>query len=280
MFPNCLFLTVSNENLTNLKYCLKSIVKYENRINYDILIFTDSKCYEFVCKIVNLIPKDRFPIFIVRENIEWSSTSKEHVFKRFYFIYLKLIEKYNIIMICDVNILVTLEISSLFEMKLIPNVVYVCQETNQIEDHNLEEYKPHDASYLPEDIQSFVESKCYPFTSDLFLFKLTNEIIAHFMKMLKLGEVTFPEANPQQLMNFYFGRRNLVQFDVFTYSNTCLNPDLCRFYRHKIIRFRNNEDIKKYYKHFIENLDNEFQDLIERVRRLEECVLASTNYVL
>ena len=255
MFDNTVFLTIGGDKymVKILKYCLKSILHYETNFNYDIVIYCDSHVLDCVLFII-----EDFKTFNIQIRCDmggkWSSF--EDISSKCYF-GASMLSKSKKILYLDIDILVTTKLSTYFDQELLPNTLYVTRERIDFEDHKTEAFMPIGLEYTQEHIDTFIKNGAYPLNSGVFMFENSERMRYHFFQVNKLRE-TYPNALDQQLTNFYFGQKNLLNFTLFTDKKVILIPNSNQMHEDAIIHFMGKRILpkhvimKNYYKRFIE----------------------------
>lgn len=146
------------------------------------------------------------------------------------------IEEYDRILFLDSDILVHMNVESLFENIVAPGILYVYTETRKIEDHmNLMWGLK---NYTSSELSSFQSNGVYVFNAGCFAFVRSNEMRDHFMQVqYSITTHTGPFFYEQSFMNAYFNRNNQTDRTLLTDTNYAFPPKENTAYPNCLVHF-------------------------------------------
>jgi len=244
MFDNVVLLVLGNDpELTHcLELFLTSVVYNTDTPNFEIQIFTDIHLWDPVIQTLNNMHIDsRFSIRISTDGKHWESPHLCQL-QRFQAITAHM-HNYKKVMYMDIDILVTLDLSELFDQATRPDTLYVCPERYIFEHHNAIQFGKQD--YTSEQIQHFAKNKIYPFNSGQFMFLSSAIMFQHFQQAFRLHQEN-PCLTDQAILNYYFNSLGIVDYSVLCPRTTVIFPILDKPYTHHIIHFAGSYPIPKH----------------------------------
>lgn len=219
-----------------IEILLKSLSHYSTTKDFDILIICDYKLYEQIKNLIKYkgIPNDNIKIMILRNSnhLMQASINKLNIFEY------QNVSKYEKVLYIDVDIIVTLDISQLFEenKEIESGYLYACIEQMDLNSHKNMFWSM--GNYTKKELAFFEDNKIYPFNAGCFLFIPDQAMKIHFAKVLHLiYSCKQPFFFEQSFMNVYFNTNNLVKYNIIQSSNYVMFPDLSKAYSNTIIHF-------------------------------------------
>jgi len=161
---------------------------------------------------------------------EQASMNKLRIFE------LPTIEDYDRILFLDSDILVHMNVNSIFEKIVTSGVLYVYTETYKNEDHmNLMWGLK---NYTQDELSSFGLNNIYVFNAGCFAFLRNTEMYAHFMQVqYSITIHVGPFFYEQSFMNVYFNRINKTDRTLLTELNYAFPPKDNTSYPNHLVHF-------------------------------------------
>lgn len=237
--------------LSCLELSINSLRKYTNQ---DIMILADEPFVEIVS---DLIPTVKCISCKKSYTSEKASMRKLDIFDYN-------IEEYDIVIYIDSDILIHMDIESLFSRIISTDKLYVYTESTDLDSHVKsmwslnslieEQYLDTDGNlygnfksiYTENDLLFLKENKIMVFNAGIFAFKPTSMMKAHFdavREMIKQSKVY--QFYEQSYMNVYFNLSNNTIRNLFTDDNYIMWPRSDCNYEGKIIHFCGNHGVGK-----------------------------------
>lgn len=232
----------SNEFLPILRLSIRSLRKY-NKI--DTLVLCDEQ-FEKDCKMMGGIKTFTLPD---SKKPEDASMHKLSVFS------FKEIESYDKVIFIDSDIIVDAKIENIVKQCSDEQKIYACLESHDFNLHKNIYWSIE--NYTEQDIEYFKKNKIYIFNAGCFIFTPNKEFKTHFEEIKNI--IKEHKGNyfyEQSFMNFYFNKRNLVDYSVLNEKNYILHANGEKKYKNSIVHFCGNpgiashklEKMKKYLK--------------------------------
>jgi lipopolysaccharide biosynthesis glycosyltransferase len=185
-----------------------SLVNYNKNLN--LLVITDESFRSEVDDIV--AGYDITYYYLERPNSETPEIASMHKLDIHDFIELN---KFINILYVDLDCIFQGDINKILNNTLEDNRLYVMPENKNMESHTHNYWSLQ--NYTGEDINFFTTNNIYVFNAGCFLFKNTNAMKEHFLKLKKIIQNhTGNFFYEQSFMNVYFNKLNIIDYTIIT----------------------------------------------------------------
>jgi len=211
MMKNLVYYSVGNHNsyAEMLKLSIQTIDE-SNDDFIDILIITDTKFYE-----KNLLDLKRPNLFFYF--IEEPKNNDEICFNKYIIFDWEKIDEYSKVLYFDTDILISYDLTKLFEKCKSSEKLYVVVEDYSIENHKRIQFGFSD--YSENQIQLFSNNQIFTFNAGSFLFTNNQIIRQHFINLRELIqnglENYWTHFTDQSFVNYYFNTLNAIDYSGY-----------------------------------------------------------------
>jgi lipopolysaccharide biosynthesis glycosyltransferase len=239
----------SNEFLPILKLSIRSLRKY-NKI--DTLVLCDEQ-FEKDCKAMGGIET------LSLKNSKKPEDASMHKLSVFSF---EEIKNYDKVIFIDSDIIIDVKLNKIIEKCLDEQKLYACSESNDISLHRNLYWSLE--NYTEKEMEFFKKNKIYVFNAGCFIFTPNKEFKTHFQEIKNIiKEHKGSYFYEQSFMNFYFNKKNLVDYSVLNEKNYILHANGDKKYRNSIVHFCGNpgvaaKKLERMKKYLNENKNNKF----------------------
>jgi hypothetical protein len=227
---------------------LFSIEKYTTIKDFDFLLICDDNMYDSINNIIKTELETELSFKVKLHNIKRNSSAPDKAsINKLYVFDFEEIDNYQKILFIDGDIISLYDLKNVFNNILCDDILYVYKEIDDINCHNhifwgLE-------NYTPLELERFEEKNIYPFNCGLFLFNNTIGMKEDFKNIiLFISTYNGKSFYEQSFMNYYFNKKESVNYEIFNNNNYKLGVDCDIKYPNKIVHFSgaNNSGYTKF----------------------------------